>query len=87
MKKSKKEIEEKKKIELTCKILKIASIILLVVYGVFIVIDYRQYDSLTFSAPFSAYILVRSLEFLLPSIILHGVAIIIEKKEKKKGSR
>ena len=57
------------------------SIVLLIVFIVFVIIDYSKYND-SYSAPFSAYILVRALEFVLPSIILFVVAKLISKKKK-----
>ena len=54
--------------------------ILLIVIFLFIVgIDYYNYDTLNNSAPFYTYIIVRSLEFILPSIILFLISLWIKK--------
>ncbi len=66
------------------KILYVVSVLLIVVFVVFTLIDYSKYD-VTYSAPFSAYILVRALEFVLPSIILLIIALIIRNKGKNEN--
>lgn len=63
------------------KLLYIIAIMLILLFIVFICIDYSKYDSLTFSAPFSAYVFSRLLEFILPSIILFIVALLFKRKK------
>lgn len=63
------------------KVLYILFIILVVVFFIFVFLDLRAYNK-TYSAPFSAYILVRALEFLLPALILLIINIFINKKNK-----
>ncbi len=66
--------------DLVYKLLLFISIILILLFIVFVYIDYSKYDSLTFSAPFSAYVLIRLLEFVLPSIILLILALLFKRK-------
>ncbi len=66
--------------DLVYKLLLFLSIILIILFIVFVYIDYSKYDSLTFSAPFSAYVLIRLLEFVLPSIILLILALLFKRK-------
>ena len=51
------------------KLLFILSIVLFLVFTIVIFIDYFNYDFITNSAPFSSLVIIRSWEFLLPSII------------------
>lgn len=51
------------------KILYVISIILLSAFVIILGIDYFNYDKINNSAPFYAFILVRILEFVVPSII------------------
>lgn len=62
------------------KILYGISIILLICFCVFIGIDYSNYDPIVTSAPFSTNILLRGVEFLIPSIIIFVIGIILKKK-------
>ena len=64
------------------KILYGLTLTLVLCFMIFVIIDFSCYDSLTFSAPFTAYILVRGLEFLLPGIILFVIGFIIKRKKK-----
>jgi hypothetical protein len=59
------------------KVLYIISIILIICFIVFTLIDYSKYNE-SYSAPFSAYIFIRCLEFILPSIIVFIIAKIIK---------
>jgi hypothetical protein len=45
--------------------------------------DYIQYDPIATSFPFYASVLMRSIEFLLPSLIVFITAIIFKKYAKK----
>lgn len=49
---------------------KIISIVLFIAYFVMIYLDYKSYHDYLNSAPFYIFVLVRSVEFLLPGIIL-----------------
>ena len=56
------------------KCLNVISVLLLIMFVVITVIDYSKYDAVTNSAPFTADILVRAMEFILPSIIIFVIA-------------
>lgn len=45
--------------------------------------DYWKYNEITNSAPFYTYIIVRALEFILPSIIIFMITKIMKKDETK----
>lgn len=47
-----------------------ASIILFVVFLIFIVFDFINYNKIENSAPFYTFLIVRTLEFLVPSVVL-----------------
>lgn len=59
------------------------SLMLVVGFLITIVIDYKNYDPISTSAPFYAVILIRFAQFLLLSIVLAIFAIIL--KHKKNG--
>lgn len=65
------------------KFLFLGSIILIVLFIIFVSIDYSNYNNLFNSAPFTAYVLIRSFEFILPSIILFTLGIVLKNKYKK----
>ncbi|HQM97404.1 MAG TPA: hypothetical protein PK705_10405 [Clostridia bacterium] len=48
-----------------------------------LIADYIQYDPIATSFPFYASVLMRSIEFLLPSLIVFITAIIFKKFAKK----
>lgn len=48
-----------------------------------LIADYIQYDPIATSFPFYASVLMRSIEFLLPSLIVFITAIIFKKYAKK----
>ena len=48
-----------------------------------LIADYIQYDPIATSFPFYASVLMRSIEFLLPSLIVFITAIIFKKITKK----
>lgn len=60
------------------KFLLLASIILFVVFLIFIVFDFINYDSFENSAPFYTFLIVRTLEFLVPSVVLVIISKIIK---------
>ena len=64
------------------KILYAISILLIIVFFVITLLDYSNYDATVNSAPFTADILVRALEFVLPSIIILIIALFMSKKNK-----
>ena len=61
------------------------SLLLILEFIVILNLDFLTYYSNYSSAPFYTYIIVRSLEFLLPSIILIIVGIVLLLKNKNKG--
>ena len=67
--------------DLICKLLYVISIILVIAFSVLLTLDYFKYDVLYNSAPFSAIVIVRLLEFILPSIICLFLAILIKKRK------
>lgn len=64
------------------KFLFIACIFLLAVFCIRLVIDYSNYNE-TFSAPFSVYVGIRSIEFLLPAVILLIAGLILRRRNQK----
>ncbi len=62
------------------KFLKVIAVILLIGFIVIMFFDYRNYNPNETSFPFYTYIITRSLEFILPSIILFIVSIVLKKK-------
>ena len=64
------------------KVMCIISLILVILFFITLGIDYSHYNSITFSAPFAAYILVRGLEFLLPAIIFLIIGNVFFKTKK-----
>ena len=61
------------------KLLYIVSILLILCFFILLGIDYFKYNAMVNSAPFYAFIIVRSLEFILPAAIIFIVAKIIKK--------
>lgn len=59
------------------------SIFLIILYFIRLGIDYSHYDTYNSSAPFYTYVIERSIEFVLPSIIVFVVGILCKKKYKK----
>lgn len=55
-----------------------ASIILFVVFLIFIIFEFINYDSFENSAPFYTFLIVRTLEFLVPSVVLVIISKIIK---------
>lgn len=69
------------------KLFYVFSIILIIVCAIILVIDYINYNPLFTSAPFSVNILIRALEFILPSLILFIIGKIIKNKFKSKDDK
>ena len=65
------------------KFLYVISILLVIGFGIRLGVDYFKYDTINNSAPFYVFILVRMLEFIIPSIIIY----ILAKYTKKKFNR
>ena len=62
------------------KFLKVISVILVTGFIVIMIFDYQNYNPNETSFPFYTYIITRSLEFILPSIILFIVSIVLKRK-------
>ena len=62
------------------KFLKVIAVILLISFIVIMIFDYKKYNSNETSFPIYTYIITRSLEFILPSIILFIVSIVLKRK-------
>lgn len=60
------------------KFLYFISILLIIGFIIFIVLDYLKYD-VSNSAPFYIFIIFRSIEFLLPSLICFIIGFILKK--------
>lgn len=71
---------DKKKIY---KIMFAISIIFIILYFIRLLVDYNNYNPLFTSAPFYTYIIIRSLEFLLPTIIFLIIGLFLKKKDDK----
>ena len=65
------------------KLLFVLSILLLVVFVVNTIIDYINYSTTLNSAPFSVFILVNAIMFILPSIVLAIIGFIIKRKSNR----
>lgn len=63
------------------------SIALIAGFIIVLIIDFIKYDSVTNSAPFTAYIYVRSIEFLIPSVILFYFGRKIKTKDKENNEK
>ena len=53
------------------------SLVFIIIFLIWIIIDYINY------APFYACLLIRSLEFILPSLVLFIIYMVLKKKEEK----
>lgn len=62
----------------------LVSILLLVVFFITLGMDMVGYNDYIGSAPRYAYVLVRAVEFLLPSLAIFAVAIFLRRKRSKK---
>ena len=60
-------------------ILRVISLVLVICFGIMIFYDYLHYENST-SFPFYAYIIIRFLMFLLPSLILYIISIFIKRR-------
>lgn len=58
-------------------------IFLILGFAIRLGVDYFKYNNINNSAPFYAFIIVRVVEFIIPSIIIFIVAKIIKKKYSK----
>ena len=68
------------------KILYIVALLLFFVFIIMLCIDYANYNPFETSAPFYAFVIVRLVEFVVPSILLLLIGKIIKKKYSIKGS-
>ena len=55
---------------------------LLLAFSVTLIIDGCTYNDTLTSFPFYVYVIVRGIEFLLPSLLAFGVAFLLKKKYK-----
>lgn len=65
------------------KFLYIVDIFLIVGFVIRLGIDYFKYDNFNNSAPFYIYILIRSVEFIVPSIIVFIIGKVMQIKSLK----
>ena len=65
------------------KLCKIVPIVLLGCFVVSVVTGYARYSSTLNSAPFSVWVLVDAIYFILPGIILWIIGIILQKRRKE----
>ena len=69
----------KKKLPKVCWIV---SAVLVVAFVIKTIVDYTQYSADFNSAPFSVWILVNALYFIIPAIIVFVIGFIVKKKQK-----
>ncbi len=69
------------------KYLNILATILVIIFLGMLAVDYFRYDSYSTSFPFYTYIILRGIEFLIPSIILFIISNIIKRKKGDKDGR
>lgn len=62
------------------KFLYTVSIFLIIGFTIRLSVDYFKYDNLNNSAPFYTFIIVRIIEFIIPSIIVFIVGKVMKKK-------
>lgn len=62
------------------KLMYVISIILVAGFAIRLGMDYHKYDFITMKAPFYTFIIERTLEFIIPSIIIFIVGVICKKK-------
>lgn len=62
------------------KIMYAISLLLLAIFIIVLLFDYFNYNPLYTSFPFTANILIRTFEFILPSIMIFIIGIILKKK-------
>lgn len=61
----------------------VASLILVLVFVIRVVLDYINYDAMVNSAPFSVFILVEAINFILPALLLFIAGLVIGKLKNK----
>ena len=59
----------------------VISAVLVIVFVIKCLIDYKQYLASYGSAPFSVWIMVNALYFLIPAVIVFGVGFIVKKRQ------
>ncbi len=62
------------------KFLYTVSALLVLGFAIHTIVDGCRYNSMLTSFPFYAFVLVRAIEYLVPSIIVFSVAVIVKKK-------
>lgn len=62
------------------KFLYAVSALLILGFAIHTIVDGCRYNSMLTSFPFYAFVLVRAIEYLVPSIIVFIVAVIVKKK-------
>ncbi len=60
------------------------AVLLIVVFAVMLAVDYHTYVTVIGSAPYYAYVLIRAGEFLLPGVVLLGIAWLVKCKGNTK---
>ena len=63
------------------KICNLLSTILILIFLIKTIIDYINYSTILTSAPFYVFIIVNTIYFLIPSLIIFIIGIIIKKKK------
>lgn len=66
-----------------CKRLNLVSIILIIIFLIVLIFDYLEYKKSYTSFPFYATIIMRSIQFLIPSLVCFLISNIKKKKLKK----
>ena len=61
----------------------VASLILVLVFVIRVILDYINYDAMVNSAPFSVFILVEAINFIVPALLLFIAGLIIGKIKNK----
>lgn len=62
----------------------VASLILVLVFVIRVILDYINYDAMVNSAPFSVFILVEAINFILPALLLFIAGLVIGKIKNNK---
>lgn len=65
------------------KLLYAASIVLIIGFAIILGVDYSKYDNINNSAPFYTFIIVRILEFIVPSIVVFIIGKVLKNKYSK----
>ena len=68
----------KKYIPMICYVVSAVLAIIFIIKSIF---DYSNYSAIENSAPFSAWVLVNALYFIIPAIIVFVVGLIVKKKQ------